>query len=231
MRVLLLILAVVMSSAELRADRLVASSTDFGSVGDSDVLYIHRIGESSISELHHEPVTSKPELVWSDARTLWVLTETIAPYTAMLQKFVDGKEVSKSSLGPKDWNATAVITPVLLRVSRTGEVWIETCVTGTPSPAMGVNPVCKATGYLRVDAKPFELASKRPAFRESRPASTRGKAALGGHLVATFRARSLDDMRNDPKPYDGLWKLDDGKHAIGEIPGQQLLIAPAAGGP
>lgn len=208
------------------AARLVASTTNFGSVGPSDTLYLHRIDDSSITELHHETVASQPKLVWSDARTLWVLTEEIHPYKAKLQKFVDGKEVDSASLTAADWKASTVITPVLLRRTKSGDVWIQTCVRGKPSPSKGIAPVCREMGYLRVDTKPFALAKKRPVLRDARPTPTTGRQQLGDKLVATFSPRSLDGMRNDPKPYDGLWKIERNAKTIGEIPGEQLLLAP-----
>ena len=222
-----LVLALVGFDARAETEaRLVASTTKFESVGPSDVLYIHRIDDSSITELHHETVASQPKLVWSDARTLWVLTEEIAPYKAKVQKFVDGKEVDSASLTAADWKASTVITQVLLRRTKSGEVWIETCVRGKPSPSKGVAPVCREMGYLRLDTKPFALAKKRPAFRDSHPTATTGRQQLGDKLVATFSPRSLDDLRNDPKRHDGLWKIERDAKTIGEIPGEQLLLAP-----
>jgi len=206
--------------------RLVASTTKFGSVGPDDMLYIHRIDDSAVTELHHETVASKPKLVWSDARTLWVLTEKLAPYKAKVQKFVDGKEVDSASLTPSDWKAPGLITQVLLRRTKSGEVWIETCVRGTHSPSIGRAARCREMGYLRLDTKPFAFAKKRPAFRDSTPTSPTGRQQLGDKLVAKFFARSLDDMHNDPKPYDGLWKIERNAKNIGEIPGEQMLLAP-----
>lgn len=206
--------------------RFVASTTKFGSVGPSDTLYIHRIEDSAITELHHQTVASQPNLLWSDRRTLWVLTVEFDPYKANLQKFVDGKEVDRASLTAADWKAATVITQVLLRRTKSGEVWIETCVRGKPSPSKGIEPVCREMGYLRVDTKPFALTKKRPKFRDSRPTPTTGRQQLGDKLVATFTPRSLDDMRNDPRPYDGLWKIERNAKIIGEIPGEQLLLAP-----
>jgi hypothetical protein len=227
MRLQLAIVVLAISVVDARADRLVASSTHFGSVGDPDVMYIHRIGESSITEVHREMITSTAQLVWTDARTLWVLTDTIAPYTAKVQKFVDGAEVETSTLAAADWKISTVFTEVFLRVTKSGEIWLETCVAGTPSPMMGVKAICKQPGYLRVDTKPYKLVTKKPAFRDSSPTPTTAKQqALGDGLFATLRSRTLDEMHGDPKPYDGLWKLERNKHVLGEIPGEQLLLAP-----
>jgi hypothetical protein len=127
---------------------------------------------------------------------------------------------------PQPVQVPRVITPVVLHRTKSGQVWLETCVRGTPSPSMGVAPVCREMGYLRLDTKPFALAKKRPAFRDASPTPTTGRHPLGNKLVATFAPRSLDDMHNDPKPYDGMWTIKRNAKAIGEIPGEQLLLAP-----
>ena len=158
---------------------------------------------------------------------LWVLTEEIAHYKAKVQKFVDGKEVDSASLTAADWKASNGDHPGSLRRTKSGEVWIETCVRGKPSPSKGVAPVCREKGYLRLDTKPF--TSQRSDLRfETRPRRRRpgdnNSATSSSPRLPYDRSRRA---RNDPlKAYDGLWKIERNAKIIGEVPGEQLLLAP-----
>lgn len=218
-----LVASAVCSSNAVADDAvLAASTTNFGSVGPADVFYIYRIDDAAVVELHRETIDDPVQFVWSDPRTVWVYG------SGKLARFVDGKRETQTAVTDADWNATTGITPVILRVTETGQVWLDTCVRGRRSPSKGVAAVCHATGYLRVDVTPLERTARAPkrlqVERATSPAN--GRRSFGAGISGTYRGRTLEEMHSDPKPFDGLWTISRGAKVLGDIPGKQLRLAP-----
>jgi hypothetical protein len=218
------------AGALVRADRaappgqLVASTTAFGSVGDPEMLYVHRIEQDGVVELHRETLGTQPvELAWADARTLWVMYGPRDDRSLELATFVDGQRASSRVMAAAEWGDLPGFSPHL-HATVGGQIWLETCADGAASPQKGVPSRCRKHAWRRLDADAM-VGSKAPqkVVKESRGA----RRALGKGLSASYRGRELEEMRRDPKPYEGEWTIRRGRVVLGAVPGGVLKVAPA----
>lgn len=212
-------------AGEQPAGQLVASASAFGSVGDRDVLYIHRLEEGSVIELHRETLAQfeRIELAWSDARTLWVAYGPRDDRSLELVTFIDGKRTASRTLAAAEWGELAGFSPHL-HATAGGEIWLEMCARGTPSPQKGVASICRARGWRRVDIDSTAVAKRPPKKLVVERGG--GKRAISGGFSASYEGRELMEMHQDPKPYDGQWTIQRGGKEIGKVPGSVLRVAP-----
>lgn len=207
---------------------LVASVTSFGSVGDADNLYVHRIEEGAVVELHHETLAARErvELAWADARTLWVMYGPRDDGSLELVTFVDGQRARSETRAAADWGELRGFAPHL-HATVGGQIWLEMCAEGEPSPQKGVDSKCRKHSWRRLDAYAAAPATSKASQKVVKESKATKRTITSG-LSVSYEGRTLEEMRQDPKPYDGLWTVKRGRKVIGTVPGAVLKVAPPA---
>ena len=187
---MLAVLSATATAAPLDEGVLVATQTMFGTSGKPDYLYVYRVRPTGIEQLsalqgYHLA------LGFSDPRTLWALGGLGSQST--VEKIVDGKVVDTITFKSADWKADDLdhVDPTL-HVTVKGEVWLAYC---RRHKEIGGYSACTRRGFLRVDVKPFVVASKH-AFKERAPLAFPEAKPPAGYKVKL----DLVDVRYDNPP-------------------------------
>src|SRR5260221_4654482 len=137
---------------------------------DHDGTLVVASAGDAVTTAYEEPNAGALQYAWSDAHTLWVLRAQKGVFSIEKIVFGSATGAGKPDITPRvlvhaDWKPAAggktVSRVPELFVAKTGEVWLQRCVS---SFKIATGERCPQR-YLRVDA-PAELADKLPELRE-----------------------------------------------------------------
>lgn len=149
---------VIAWSSVVSADdgELVATMTDELGLNTSNYfLYVHRVTPSKVDKVIAHKLSYPGEMGWSDAKTLWVRDG--GPEAVSILKFVDGKLADTVRVPKSAWKTVSDPDPEMV-FGTAGEVWLQHCTKRKTDET----EACIQWVSMRVDTKPFALATARP---------------------------------------------------------------------